>query len=393
MTPARLRSEHSILKSERGAALLAALCFALVFIICLSSYIALCYTSLKMSTRNVMGAHAIELAEAGTEFALYCQNQYSANPTTYNWPGWYTSPASNGYASATTTMNSSGLVLSANNPAAMNLGNGMNGTVTLTVTGTATTSPVFTSSASVTLPNNGDAVTRTITTTGGALPIFVNAIAVPPATVASGSGIVTIKNSGFIDSYDSRLGTYSSQNPSLTPGALGSSAVILAQNNPNGSVSQSVRLYNTTLFGFAVGFDSNSPLTTNWCSPTTGKVLGPSTLNGVNIDPTRVITNPIPYQPVFPISIPPSSVLNPIPPANCSNGDGVLDQGPPLGNPASTIPTVYYGNGVSLSLGHRYNSRTRYPHFIWGFGYFGHWRNSASISCASAWRCVADDHF
>jgi len=44
--------------------MLAALCLAMVFAISLSSYIALCYTSLAMSTRNLMGEHSLELAES-----------------------------------------------------------------------------------------------------------------------------------------------------------------------------------------------------------------------------------------------------------------------------------------------------------------------------------------
>ena len=49
-------------RSERGAAMLAALCLAMVFAISLSSYIALCYVSLTMSTRNIMLTHCTELA-------------------------------------------------------------------------------------------------------------------------------------------------------------------------------------------------------------------------------------------------------------------------------------------------------------------------------------------
>ena len=58
---------------------LAALCLAMVFAISLSSYLALCYVSLNMSTRSVMSSHCIELAEAGIEQALYEQNNDSAN--------------------------------------------------------------------------------------------------------------------------------------------------------------------------------------------------------------------------------------------------------------------------------------------------------------------------
>ena len=59
------------------------MCFAIVFTIVLSSFAALTYTSLKVSTRNLMGVHALEAAESGLELALYAQN-YQTTP----WPGW-----------------------------------------------------------------------------------------------------------------------------------------------------------------------------------------------------------------------------------------------------------------------------------------------------------------
>ena len=61
--------------------MLAALCFAAVFALCLSSYVTMCYYSLNISNHNLGSSHAIELAETGLEDALWAVNNNS-------WSGW-----------------------------------------------------------------------------------------------------------------------------------------------------------------------------------------------------------------------------------------------------------------------------------------------------------------
>ena len=61
--------------SERGSALLASLCFAMVMAIALGSYLTLCTRSLQLSTRNLNSAHSVELAETGMEEALWALNK------------------------------------------------------------------------------------------------------------------------------------------------------------------------------------------------------------------------------------------------------------------------------------------------------------------------------
>src|SRR5271154_3096014 len=100
-------------KDERGAAMLAALCLAMVFAISLSSYMALCYTSLKMSTRALMNEHCSELAETGIEQALYARNNG-------DWTGW---TFSGNIYTVSMTMTASGLVANGSSPTPMNLGN------------------------------------------------------------------------------------------------------------------------------------------------------------------------------------------------------------------------------------------------------------------------------
>ena len=131
--------------------MLAALCFAAVFALCLSSYISLCYTSLKMSTRNMMSSHAVELAEAGLEQALYAENNS-------DWTAW-TVGGSNEQMTLT------GFAFE----------NGATGQVLLTVNNYATRNPTFVSEAEVTL-SDGTVMKRQLQTTGSFAPSFVNAV-------------------------------------------------------------------------------------------------------------------------------------------------------------------------------------------------------------------------
>jgi Tfp pilus assembly protein PilX len=314
------RRREAIPKSERGSAMLAALCLAIVFTLCLSSFMALCYTSLRMSTRNLMGARATELAEAGLELAIYSQNNA-------DWTNWTATASGN---SATMTMTSTGLVLTSDGPIPLNLGNGATGQVTITVVGIALPSPVFTSSATVTLPNDNTPVTITISSnaTGtGTTPVFVNA-------VAATTGNVKFKQAGTVDSYDSRGGPY-------TTG--GFSAVVLSQNTTS-FFGGSVTLNNAILQGYVSGFDTFSPNSINWLSYSSGaEVLGQSTLPPTTIDSTRLITNPLPYQPLFSEFIP---ATTPTPIAiNISTMPKMT-----LGTAGAVYPSVYMVNGdVSIS--------------------------------------------
>jgi len=306
----------------------------MVFALCLTSYLALCYTSARMSTRNLMGSHAIELAEAGIEFALYSE-------TNGDWTGWTIA----GNTAEITTANplvvtkSSGFVLSSASPVPLNLGNGVTGQVTISITNYNTSSPTFSSTAYMSIPNEGNPVTRTITTSGIPAPVFASA-------VVATSGAVTFSSGGTLDSYDSRLGTYASQTP-------GYSAVVLSQNT---SAQNTVVLKNAAVHGYAVGYDSGNPPTfSDWLSSGSSSfVVGPSTPGGTKIDSTRTITNPLPFQLFNKESMPVSLLLGEIPastyydstPAN----QYVLEQGT-LGNPNSTIPSVYQANSINVTSG------------------------------------------
>jgi hypothetical protein len=317
-------NKDPIPSSERGAAMLAALCLAMVFVIVLSSYITLCYTSLKMSTRNMMASHAVELAEAGLEQALYAQNVSNGFTT----GGWTTS---GGVASATMTMTSGGFVLTSTSPTALNMGNGVTGQVYVQVSGYATSSPIYTSTATLSIPNQDADVIRTVTTTGARAPVFVNA-------VAATTGTVRFQSAGLVDSYNSALGPYSS------PGTY--SAVILSQRT---TTNRSVRLNNAVLQGYAVGYDSSSPTmppTSTWFSPTTGSTTVKSSLStGPKIDTTRLISNPLPYQPTQNEALPNGS--GNLPAGCCVGATNVMSRAYTFNSPASE--TIYYANGINLT--------------------------------------------
>jgi len=341
---------QAIPRCERGAAMLAALCLAMVFAICLSSYIALCYTSLMMSTRNVMNSLSSELAETGMAQALYAANNN-------DWSGW---DISGGTATANMTMTSSGLAFTANSPTPLNYGNGVTGQVTINVANYSPSTGItsITSQGLASMPNGslsaGSATTnisRTLTyttTSSPSAPFFVNAVAAVSPTL----GNVLFKAGGTVDSFSSNPSTGVFQNYSnVAPGANNmASAIVLSQNT--NSLSATVRLGNAVVNGYAVGYSSFYPGTTNWISyGGAAKVIGPSTPAGTSIDSSRLVTDALPYQPVFD-EIRPSSNAT-IPAADCNPsppGNAILSQSCSLGaTSAPWSPVIYNVNGIRLN--------------------------------------------
>lgn len=328
--------------------MLAALCLALVFAISLTSYVVMCYTSLAMSTRNLVNDHCLELAESGIEQALYAANNS-------DWTGWTASTAAGITTETTTmTMTASGLESpTTTTPTPLNFGNGANGTVNITVTYTAGTPTAIQSVSSqgvVTLPTGSimsggtPTLSRTITYggvgTGGnaSAPLFVNA-------VAAVSGKVKFSSGGSLDSYNSNpsAGVYQT----YSAGIAGFSAVVASQDDT--VTSATVAIKSAVIHGYVTGYDYSSPSSSNWLSYMTnaGKVVGPSTGTGVYIDTSRVLTSPNPYQPAF-------NQVNPLP--NVSSNLGTVNNSNlNLGSSTATTPTVYQTNGISLNGSYHIN--------------------------------------
>ncbi len=275
--------------------MLTALCLAMVFAIALSSYLALCFTSMATSTRSVVYTHCTELAEAGVEQALYALN-------TPDWSSWSFSNGNSYISMAMTSTN--GLVSTSSNPSSLfNYGNGATGVVNITVLNYTPTNPsafpTIQAQAVITLPNgysgNGGSVatiSKTLTfggssnATGTAIaPVFSNAIATTSSTISFGTG-------GTVDSYNS--GTAGSYQNYSAAGASWS-AVLMSGNIT--STTATVRINNATIHGFVSGYNAQSPTSTNWFSYSMGaKLVGSTTPASTSIDSTRMLTSPVPYQ-------------------------------------------------------------------------------------------------
>jgi hypothetical protein len=388
-------------RNERGSALLAALCMAVVLTIALSSYLALCFTSLAMSTRSVMAAHSQEIAEAGVEQAIYASN-------TGNTTGWNISTASGLTTMSTTmTMTSSGLVATSSNPTPLNFGNGATAVANIAMTYTANFPMAIqsiTSQGVVTLPTGTmvsaatPRISRTVTFTGqgvgstAAAPVFVNAVSATSGKIKFSSGgtvnsynsnpsVTTLKNGAIC--VISSMGTTTNGNwmsigapaspavgtqftatgPGTGTGTVyedmnstlisagnyvneGYSAVLASQDGSTATATVAIK--NAVIDGYVEGYDYSSPSSSNWFSYVTnvGQVVGPTTPVTEYIDPNRILTTQVPYQPV---ALEPSNLANNLTPAytyyyNYTNQTT-------LGT-AGTATTVYdAGSGITLGPG------------------------------------------
>lgn len=291
MTPRRPNHRSS----ERGSALLAALCLATVLTIALGSYLTLCYRTLELSTRSLQGTQTVELAETGMEEALWALNKN-------DWSSWAIS-------GTTATRTLSGFTFD----------NNVTGRVELTITsynGTAGTRVVTVNG--ITLESDGQTMRRTLSSTAGLAPLFVNALAGTTSTVTFTSG-------GTVDSYDSTLGTYASQTPGY--------AAVIASDAP-APTSATVGLVNARVKGYVASQFANGPTFSSGA-----RLLGPSTPGTTKIDSSRISTSP--YQPVFTIKTISGSGTTLGTPSGGSTTT--------LGSASDTAPRIYYSSGLNLT--------------------------------------------
>ncbi|MBI5770496.1 MAG: hypothetical protein HZA93_22150 [Verrucomicrobia bacterium] len=281
------------LTSERGAALLAALCFAAVLAIALGSYITLCHRSLEMSTRNMSSTHSVELAEVGMEEALWALNKNDWDPSRWTINGTTATRTLSGFA----------------------YDNGVTGSVVITVTnydGSLPTDRTITVTGTTTT-SDGTTSSRTLTSTSAKTPLFVNA-------VAATTGRVRFRVAGTVDSYDSSRGDYSSQTPTysavLSSGMTGASSATVVLTDTN------VKGYTASLFGIP-GYGTGATL------------RGPNTPVSTKIDSARISTSV--YQPIFEENVP-TGTMTLLPTGTAT-----------IGTPGATTPELYYATTVSLS--------------------------------------------
>ena len=290
------------LSGDRGAALLAAMCFTLVLALALGSYITACYRSLQVSNRNMNSGHSVELAETGMEEALWALHAQ-------DWTGW----ALNG-TTATKTLTGFTYDNNTTGNATITIANynSTSSNRSITVTGTTTLGEIITlPDGTITHPTE----TRTLTSTSSQAALFVNA-------VAGTTGKVKFKSGGTVDSYDSSINV----DPSVgqTPGY---SAIISSGSTSTSSAT--VQLNNAQIKGYV------ATLSTGPSYSTSGKLVGPTTSASVNIDLTRATTSP--YQPLFD-EVQPGSTPNPLPTGTAT-----------IGTAGATTPTYYYGTDINLT--------------------------------------------
>jgi Tfp pilus assembly protein PilX len=294
-------------QSERGAALLAALCFAMVLAIALASYLRLTYTTLDMSSRGLQNTRAAELAETGMEEAVWAQNNSS-------WSDWSISGST-----ATKTLPD------------FSLDGGVIGRVTLTVTNYNSTTATRTVTAVGTVGTaaqltNGTAQHRTLTSTSSRAPLFANAVTATTGLVK----FTAAGTSSLIDSYDSSVGGYAASVGSPSSPNVGFAAVIASGNTSTSSAT--VQLTNAQVKGYV------ATLATGPSYSTSALLVGPSTAPTTKIDTSRISTDP--YQPIPDVVKPSVTGALALPTGTAT-----------IGTAGATTPTVYTTPGVDMTSG------------------------------------------
>ena len=277
-------------QGERGAALLAALCFATVLAIALGSYLTVCYRSLALSTRTLNGSQSVQLAEAGLEDMLWALNKN-------DWSSWTIS-------GTTATRNISGFSFNGGVTGSIKLTvtnyDGSSGTRTATVTGTTTQA-------------DGTTINRTLYSTSARAAFLLNA-------VAATTGKVKFKSAGSADSYDSTLGDYTSQ-------TSGYSAVISSGSTSTSSAT--VQLTNAQIKGYVTTLETGPSYSSS------AKLIGPTTPGTTKIDTARISTSP--YQPLFDEVVPTGA------------GSSLPSGSATIGTAGASSATIYYGSNLVLS--------------------------------------------
>ncbi len=284
-------------KNERGAALLASLCFATVLALALGSYITVCYRSLQMSSRNMNSGHSAELAETGMEEALWALNKN-------DWTGWT-------ITGSTATKTVPGFTYD----------NGATGSIDLTVTNyDGTTGTRSLTATGTTLLTDGTTFRRSLTSSSAQAELFVNA-------VAGTTGKVKFQSAGTVDSYDSTT--------DINAATVGYSAII--SSGSTSTSSNTVQLNNAQVKGYA------ATLTTGPSYSTSAKLIGSATMPAAAnraptnswVDLSRMSTSP--YQPRF-SEITPSGTATLLPSGTTT-----------IGTPGATSAAIYTASDVLLT--------------------------------------------
>lgn len=293
------RAAHRPFSSQRGAALLVALCFATVLAVALASYITVCYRTLQLSARSVQVTRNVELAEIGMEEALWALNNNS-------WSGWTVVAKT-----ASKTISGFAFDNGASGQVAITIANydGTGGARKVTVVGTTTLA-------------DGTATSRTLTSGAAEAPLFTNAVAGTSGTVKFSAASAT----SLIDSYDSSNGLYSEQTPGYS--------AIISSGSTSGAAT--VQLTNAQVKGYVATLGTGP-------SYSTGATLkGPTTGATTKIDTSRITSST--YQPTFDIKGFSSVSTGGAPLATPASNAQVT-----LGTAGATSPAIYTSSGLNLT--------------------------------------------
>jgi Tfp pilus assembly protein PilX len=274
----------------RGAVSLLVLCLISALGVAVGSYFALLMHNQRLAGRHLQNERARELAQCGLEEALWALNQASWNSS---------GPA--GTTAWTTSGPNRSAVLSY--PA---LGPGAAGEVTVTIANYASTGPTWPTiavQAVLTLPD-GSTIARGLEATTAPAPLFGNAIASANAGVVFGAG-------GTVDSWNSNP----DNNPataavaySFTAGNPANYAAVVAGRDTGGG-THGVTLTQATVNGYVATFGKAVGYSVSSVPP--GRVRGPATAAGVNVDTTRLSRSAfVPVAPVFDVVLPSTGGAN-----------------------------------------------------------------------------------
>lgn len=298
-------STHRPPSSQRGVALLAAMCFSLVLAIALGSYITVCYRTLQMSTRNMNAAHSVELAETGMEDALWALNNN-------NWSDWTV-------VGHTATKTLAGFIYD----------NGATGTIVAAIAnydGSTVSSPRTITVTGITTLSDGTTISRTLTSSSRKAPLFVNALAATTGRIRfKGTGTV----SATVDSYDS------STDP--TAAATGYDASVISMATTTNQAT--VQMLNAQIRGF-VATTTVAPIPSY---STSAKLIGSATPvplayqapTNASVDLRRFSTTA--YQPLFDEN-PSTGAATALPSGSVT-----------IGTAGATTPARYSSGSISLT--------------------------------------------
>ncbi len=285
--------------NARGSALLAALCFTAVLAMAVTSYIAMCYRSLQMSTRSLQFERSGLLAEIGMEQALWALNK--SDFTSWTVAGDTYTRTTSGFSYE------NGITAQVEVTIARDTGSWSEpGARTVAVTGTTTLA-------------DGTQIQRSYETTVEPLPTFVNALA-----GASQSDKATAQvrfysgTSATVDSYYSTVST--------TPSAFEYGAVVAGNDR--------VTMSGAKIKGY-VAIDSANPALTS--ATTSAELKGPATAATVKIDSSRL--NGAVNQPFYGLNIPTGA------------GTTISAGTQTLGTAGATEPALYYASEILQNSG------------------------------------------